>query len=274
MSAAWLYELPLWVSGTLILILLLLAIEFGFRLGLSIRRSNEKAADTTRGDVTVGALLALLGLLLAFTYAFSLGRADLRKQAVVHEANAIGTAFLRADLAAEPGRTMLRKRLLEYTRTRLVTYEMANTQEELRQVVQRSLQAQAELWPATRKALDGDIPGPIQASIVTAINGVLDAHTMRLAAALDHIPGVVLVLIVLVAAISLATAAHNAGLRGNISRLRMGAFAFVLAALIVVIIDFDMPLHGLIQRSNESLSALIPDIEAALSNRYTLHTAE
>lgn len=274
MSAAWLYELPLWVSGTLILILLLLATEFGFRLGLSIRRSDEKAADTTRGDVTVGALLALLGLLLAFTYAFSLGRADLRKQAVVHEANAIGTAFLRADLAAEPGRTTLRKRLLEYTRTRLVTYEMANTQEELRQVVQRSLLAQAELWPATKTALQGDIPGPLQASIVSAINGVLDAHTVRLGAGLDKIPGIVLLLIVLVAAISLATAAHNAGLRGNMSRLRMDAFAFVLAALIVIIIDFDMPRHGFIQHSNESLATLIPDMEAALSNRYTQHAAE
>lgn len=274
MSTAWLYELPLWLSGTFILIVLLLAIEFGFRFGLSIRRSNEKAGDATRGDVTLGALLALLGLLLAFTYAFSLGRADLRKQAVWHEANAIGTAFLRADLAAEPGRTMLRKRLLEYTQTRLVTYEMANTQEELKQVVQRSLKAQAELWPATKRALEGDIPGPIQASIVTAINDVLDAHTMRLAAALDRIPGVVLVLILLVAAISLATAAYIAGLRGYMSRLRMGAFAFVLAALIVVIIDFDMPLHGLIQHSDESLDTLIPNMEASLADRYTLHSAE
>ena len=274
MSTAWLYELPLWVSGTLILILLLVAVEVGFRFGLSIRRSNEKAADATRGDVTLGALLALLGLLLAFTYAFSLSRADLRKQAVLHEANAIGTAFLRADLAPEPGRTVLRKRLLDYARTRLVTHEMANTQEELKQVVQRSLKAQAELWPATKTALEGDIPGPIQASIVTAINGVLDAHTMRLAAVFDRIPGVVLVLIIIVAAISLGTAAYIAGLRGYMSRLRMGAFAFVMAAVIVVIIDFDMPLHGLIQHSNQSLATLIPDMETALANRYTLQSAE
>jgi len=274
MSTAWLYELPLWVSGTIILIVLLLAMEFGFRFGLSIRRSNEKAGDATRGDVTLGALLALLGLMLAFTYAFTLSRADLRKQAVWHEANAIGTAFLRADLAAEPGRTVLRRRLLDYTRTRVVSHEMANTEEKLKQVVQRSLLAQAELWPATKAALEGDIPGPIQASIVSAINGVLDAHTVRLGAGLDKIPGVVLLLIVLVAAISLATAAYMAGLRGYMSRLRVGAFAFVLAALIVLIIDFDMPRHGFIQHSNESLASLIPDMEAALSNRYTQHAVE
>jgi hypothetical protein len=54
-------------------------------------------------------MLALLGLLLAFTYSFSLSRADMRKQAVINEANAIGTAFLRADLGAEPGRGELRE---------------------------------------------------------------------------------------------------------------------------------------------------------------------
>ena len=262
-----LYELPPWVTGALILIVLILAIELGFRSGRSKRRSNEKADDTIRGDVTLGALLALLGLLLAFTYAFTLSRADQRKQAILHEANAIGTAFLRADLAAEPGRTELRKRLLEYTRTRVVTYDEAKNREQVKQVIERSLKAQAKLWPATKKALEGDIPGPIQASIVTAINEVLDVHTMRLVATLDRIPGIVLILIVLVAAISLATAAYDAGLRESMSRLRMTAFAIVLAALILVIMDFDMPHRGFIQVSDVSLTTLIPDMEAALADR-------
>ncbi len=138
-----------------------------------------RACEATRGDVTLGAMLALLGLLLAFTYAFGLGRADQRKQAIWNEANAISTAFLWADLAAEPGRTALRKRLLDYTRTRVVSHEMVKDHEHLKQAVQRSLKAQAELWPATKTALEGDIPGPIQASIVSAINAVLDAHTVR-----------------------------------------------------------------------------------------------
>jgi len=56
-------------------------------------------------------------------------------------------------------------------------------------------------------------------------------------------------------------------LRGTVFRLRMSAFAFVLAALILIIIDFDMPLHGLITVSDKSIAALIPDMEAALANR-------
>lgn len=267
MTTLSLYEFPLWVNGALILLVVLLAIALGFRLGLRKRSSIENADDTISGDVTLGALLALLGLLLAFTYAFSLGRADQRKQSIVHEANAIGTAFLRADLAAEPGRTELRTRLLEYARTRDFSTEAVKNREQLKQAIESSLEAQSKLWPATKKAVEGNIPGPIQASIVTAINEVLDAHPMRLAATLDRIPSVVLILIVLVSAISLAIAAYNAGLRGSMSWSRMNAFAFVLAALILVIMDFDTPQRGFIQISDLSLTALIQDMEATLANR-------
>ena len=135
----------------------------------------------------------------------------------MREANALGTAFLRADFAPEPGRTEFRERLLEYTRTRVFSTDVVKNRQELEQAKERSLEAQATLWPAAAKALEGNVPGPIQASIVTAINEVLDAHPMRLAATLDRIPGVVLILIVLLAAVSLATVAYNAGLRGSIS---------------------------------------------------------
>ena len=93
---------------------LLVAMEVGAWNG---RRLGRRATDAKggnarkRSDLEVGALLALMGLVLAFTYLFSLSRIDMRKQALVQEANAIGTAFLRADLLPEPGRTELRARL-------------------------------------------------------------------------------------------------------------------------------------------------------------------
>jgi len=47
----------------------------------------------------------------------------------------------------------------------------------------------------------------------------------------------------------------------------MSAFAFVLAALILVIIDFDMPKQGFIRISDSSLTTLIADMEEALANQ-------
>jgi hypothetical protein len=260
----WLYEMPIWVNGALFLVVLFLAIEVGYRVGLRQHRSDGDEIRKTRGDVTLGSMLALLGLMLAFTYAFSLSRADMRKQAVMEEANAIGTAFLRADLAAEPGRSELRARLLDYARTRVVTSEMIRTHEKLMEVVTRSEQARSTLWPATKRLIQGDLPDPLKISIVQAVNDVLDANTIRIAVVFDRLPGVVLTLLVLIAASSLTVAAYNAGLNGRMSRWRMSAFALVLAALMLVIVDFDQGKRGLIKISDQPIKAVIREMENSL----------
>jgi hypothetical protein len=262
----WLYEIPLWLNMVLFLLVLLVSMEAGYQMGLRKHRANPDSQQLTRGDVTVASMFALLGLMLAFTYAFSMSRADMRKKAFVTEVNAIGTAFLRADLAPEPGRTELRERLLDYARSRLVTPEMVRNREQLLEVIARSLEAQAKLWPATKSALqiEGDMPGPLKASLVQAVNEVLDAHTSRMAVIYDRLPSSVLVLLLLIAAVSMALTAYNSGLSGHICRWRMSAFAVILAALMFVILDFDMILRGFIRVSHESLASLIREMEAAI----------
>lgn len=264
MELFYLYEWPIWIDGVLFMVLLLTAVEVGFRVGLRRRRESADAKRTVRGDVTLGSMLALLGLLLAFTYAFSLSRADMRKQAIVHEANAIGTAFLRANLGSEPGRSELRRGLLDYAHTRLIYRELYG--EALREAVGRSLEVQARLWPAAERALQGDIPGALQASILHAVNEVLDTHAIRLSVIHDRIPGAVFGLLLLVAAASLAVAAHNAGLNGSMNRWRMSAFSLILAALILIIIDFDRGQHGLIRISLQPLEVVVNDLETQMGN--------
>lgn len=264
MDLYWLYEIPLWLDMLLFLLVLLVPMEVGIRMGLRRNRSISGGEEVARRDVILSALLALLGLMLAFTYAFSMSRADLRKQTLIAEVNAIGTAFHRADLLPEPGRTELRQRLLDYARTRIVTPEMAHNREQLQQVLERSLLAQSKLWPATRSAVQqaGDVSEPQKVSLVAAINEVLDAHTLRMAVVYDRLPSAVLALLLLIAATSMALAAYKAGLCGETRRWSMGAFAVILAALIFLILDFDIVLRGFVQVDQESLHLLVLEMEA------------
>src|SRR4051812_25391048 len=89
----------------LLLGVLLVAAEFGFRMG---RRRIKRVAKAPTVEVIQSALLTLLSLLLAFSISMAEGWHQLRVQHMLHEANAIGTAYLRADLAAEPLRAGLR----------------------------------------------------------------------------------------------------------------------------------------------------------------------
>ena len=63
------------------------------------------------------ALLGLVGLLLAFGLSLAVSRYEDRRANVVHEANAIGTTYLRAQTLAEPVRSRSMDLLVGYTRS-------------------------------------------------------------------------------------------------------------------------------------------------------------
>jgi hypothetical protein len=87
---------------------MLLFQEVGRRIG--IRRRVKDEAGTGAGIGTMeGAVFALLGLLIAFTFSGASSRFDGRRQLVAQEANAIGTAYLRLDLLAPDARSALRR---------------------------------------------------------------------------------------------------------------------------------------------------------------------
>jgi hypothetical protein len=258
-----LYNFPIWVPGIMFIAVLAFALEFGYRVGLK-RSDKWKDADSGGGAVVLTSLFALLGLVLAFTYASGVSRFDARKAAVLHEANAIGTAYLRADLVAEPGRTQLKEVLLDYARSRTFPLGSVVTVEERLAILDKTLKQLARLWPATKAVITQGKPGPIEASLVTGINAVIDAHTVRITAVLDKLPKVVMWMLLFVAAASLSVAGYNAGIQGRMSRWRMTTFALVLTCLMIVILDFDRPNDGLVVVKHSAIDAVIAEMEADL----------
>ena len=95
---------PFWVAILVLFVFLPGCALLGHRIGtLQYRRRDPSEPDRgLSGETALGALLALLGLLLGFTFSAALNWREDRVSAVVEEAAAIGTAFLRADLLPEP----------------------------------------------------------------------------------------------------------------------------------------------------------------------------
>ena len=235
------FEIPFWAASLSIFITLLVAVEIGYRGGFWVRERRHiryRDRDASNTDVTVGAMLALLGLLLAFTYATELNRHDMRKKAILNDANAIGTAFLMADFAAEPARSELRSTLLEYAKTRTITDEIVLGLKDVKRITARSLQVQSEIWPITKDLIaHSDLPGPLEVSIIAAVTRIFDAHAQRVAVTYDRLPPIVFGLLFLLAVLSLGMAAYNSGLEGHIRRWRKVTYAFVLTALMIVLVD-------------------------------------
>ena len=210
-------------------------------------------------------LSAILGLLLAFTYGFVIAHHEARKSATISEANALGTAFLRAELVAEPGSTELRQALLDYSRTRVVAGELRGT-DSLHVLVKRSLEVQGRLWPATKRIIEISERGPVEAALVASVNDVLDAHTIRLSAAFDRLPRLVLQMLLFLAAVSLGVAGYNSGLADSFRRRQMSAFTLVLALLLTLIVDFDRPTDGLVRVPQTVIVDTIAQMESEIGD--------
>ena len=99
---------------------------------------------------------------------------------------------------------------------------------------------------------------------MVSINQVLDAHTVRVSAAFDRLPRLVLQMLIFLAAVSLGVAGYNSGLAGSFRRRQMSAFTLVLAFLLTLIVDFDRPADGLVRVPQTVIVDTIAQIEAEM----------
>ncbi len=91
------YELSVFLLTLGLFLGMLLLLEVGRRIG-GRRMAKDPAGALAGIGAVEGAVFGLLGLLIAFTFSGAGTRFDTRRQLVVEETNAIGTAYLRLDL--------------------------------------------------------------------------------------------------------------------------------------------------------------------------------
>ncbi len=247
-----------------VFVALLVAVEIGFRFGMWRRQRERDDPEDSGGDVALSSLLAILGLVLAFTYSAAVHRADARKVAAIDEANAIGTAFLRADLAPESVRTDLRQAILEYGRTRVFVLEEVRGPGGLERALARTAEARSRLWPLVLRIFEQDQVGPVELAVMSSVNEVLDADTTRVAVAFDRLPAGLIGLLVILASVSVGVAGYNSGLDGRLRRWRMAALAGILAILIATILDYDRALRGFFQVSQDAIQATVAEMDRSL----------
>src|SRR6187399_2567395 len=132
--------LPLWALFPVIVVLVLTAIEGGYRLGAYRQSLSGREKDAPVGSM-VGATLGLLAFMLAFTFGMAASRFDTRKQLVLEEANAIGTTYLRAAMLPEK-RDEIRALLRSYVDARLSAFQPGQAGE----AILESEDIQGKLW--------------------------------------------------------------------------------------------------------------------------------
>jgi hypothetical protein len=251
------HETPLWLLFFITVLLLVLAVQVGFRTGRLRRRTGGEEKNAPIGGL-VGAALGLLAFVLAFTFSAAASRYDNRKQIVLQEANAIGTAYLRADLLPEALRSDARSALVDYTRIRA-----RGVTELLRpEMVAESAALTDRLWGVAVSAGNQRPDQPVTALFIQAVNDVIDLSEARVTAGRNEIPGVIWGALYLLAILSMAAVGYQLGLADAHSWVETVLLVLAFSMVILLIADLDRPQGGLVRVSQQPLLDLLNSIAA------------
>jgi hypothetical protein len=243
--------------NTGLLALILGGIIFGATLlGLWIGRRLRERGDTLREPLAVlqGSILGVVGLVLAFGLALAVGRYEARRAVVVDDANAIGTAYLRAQTLPEPIRSSSIQLLTSYTEAEIALSDHVPGSDESDAAVAVGADLQGQLWTLAGQALQADPNGNASRLYVDSLNEVINLQTLHVAALSNRVPGTVLLLEVLGAAAALGLLAVYLAILGRgVIPVLLGAA--LVAMVLFVTFDLDRPTRGLIQVEPTALIA-------------------
>lgn len=227
---------------------MLLLSELGRRIGIA--RLARDPDGLAKGIGTAeGAVFALLGLLIAFTFSGAGSRFEARRYLVTEEANAIGTAYLRLDLLPAAAQPELRDLFRRYVDLRTTTYQQVNR--DLVAALAKLTETEAlqgEIWTkALAAARQPEAPAAAPMLLLPALNAMIDITTTRKAASQNHPPPVVFVLLIGLSLVGALLVGYDvAGNRGR-TWLHTVAFAGIMSLSVYVILDLEYPRLGLIR---------------------------
>jgi hypothetical protein len=222
-------------------------------------RKRHPLKDEERDDfgVVQGATLALLGLLIGFSFSMAVSRYDLRRNYEEEEANAIGTEYVRIDVLPEGAAPALKADLKSYVDLRIKFYRTRN-QELIREINSDTARLQGKMWSEVLQQARVQ-PTPLTTLAVSGMNDVLNSQGYTQAAWWNRIPisaWVLLVIIAICGNLLVGYGAHSSDNRVSL----LFVLPLMLSVSFFLIADIDSPRGGLIRLNPQNLLSLSESI--------------
>jgi len=255
LEAGFLYRQNEFVVIAVLVALLFIATEIGYRRGRTARSRLEEAARSHHSTLQTG-VMGLLALLLAFTFSMSSTRYETRKQLLVEESNGIGIAWLRSLMLPEPYRSTVGGLIRGYTGLRLDSYQSVASDRSVDAALVKSRELQNQLWSQAVGVAEKD-PRSIPIGLfVGSLNDLIDVAAKRDAARENHVPEAVLSFLFFVSILTMGLVGFGCGLGGHRNFSATAMICLFVGLVILVIIDLDRPRRGFIEISQQPMMEL------------------
>jgi len=238
----WLINTHVLLFGLFCFLLLFLVAEIGFQIGnWSRRRRRHPEQELTGvGTITTG-MLGLLAFTLGITIGIAQNRYEARRDLVVQDANAIGTAWLRAHLAGEEGPALVGL-IEDYAKVRLA-YTAADTMTSESYLIARTNTLQTEIW-AKAQTVAARAPTAVTATLINALNDMFDQSLAQRFAFESQVPPNLAWMMVIGSVLAIGAMGFQLGLNGARQLLLMALLLMMWAGAMMLIADMNRPRLG------------------------------
>lgn len=247
------------VDAWVVAAMLALAMLAAWAAGLWWGRTRSGPKREKQPDKFNDAVLALLGLLLGFTFSMSLARHEQRRQLVVTDSNAIGDFYTTLSLLKEPVRGKLQDVVRKYVEHRVALTRNTTDEASLQQRLDEIRAMHAQMVALVKEAIDEGTP--VVVPLVNTLNQLTSAHASRLSGLRDRVPAGVVLLLVLAAVITMVLLGCQQGMSGEGHPLAASGFTALVCLVLWVTLDLNQPQRGMITVSQEPLQQLLKGME-------------
>jgi hypothetical protein len=213
------------------------------------RRHTARGTAPAEGvGVVVGGMLGLLAFVLALTLSFATTRFEERRQGTLMEANALGTAWLRAKAIGHPRGEELAKLFEDYTRLRADFIKAPASRDAVRAINDKTSELQNRIWEHVT-VIVRERPDAISSSLMAATNEVFDRSTAERFAFSQTMPPQMVWLLMGIAVLSIGALGYQLGMRGLSLPILSVLLIAMWTSVIVVILDLSAPRIGSLRSS-------------------------
>jgi hypothetical protein len=236
-------QLPLIAVFIGALLLQVLAIEVGFRIG-NARFSKQNKPQMAQVRAIMGASLGLLAFMLAFSFSIAQQHFEERTRAYMMEVSAIDSAYRGADLIQPQARKAAQNLLRDFAKLRIETSAVArrNDVATVVELIRESERIHDLLWSIAETSMESEGTRESSSIFASSVLAMIDAHDARLQSALfNRIPPVIWFTLFLMALLSMVITGYQAGLTGTRSSLATWTLALTFSVVMALVTDLDRP---------------------------------
>jgi hypothetical protein len=234
-----------WLFSLLLFFGMLILLETGRRLAVKRR---PKEAEGERGSLGTieGAVFALFGLLMAFTFSGAGSRFNEKRMLIAEETNNIETAYLRLHLLPEETQPALQELFRQYVDSRLETYRRLPNMEAADEEMAHTKKLQEKIWTeavaATRLPDSHPDAGKL---LLPALNNMIDITTTRTMVLQLHPPRIIYALLFGLGLLCALLAGYRMSTGQHRSWLHILGFTLITVIIVYVMLDVEYPRSGL-----------------------------